>query len=119
MAVGLRALIGDDAMRATALFVDRVRALYDVREVIAFGSRVRGNNHPDSDFDLAVVLNGPSDGDARDFLGIKLDMADEAFDVLLETGILIQPLPLWKKDFVHPVNPRLMRNIMDEGIRVS
>ena len=36
-------------------------------------------------------------------------MADVAFDVLLETGIRIQPLPVWEDEWEHPEsysNPR-------------
>jgi len=90
---------------------DRLAALY------VFGSRARGDHRPDSDLDLAIVLNG----DRKDFITTKLDMADRAFDVLLETGILIQPLPLWKDGVTgaHSLgNPALLENISGEGIRL-
>jgi antitoxin ChpS len=44
------------------------------------------------------------------FVDAKLAMADIAYDVLLETGIRIQPLPIWEDDWEHPEsysNPRL------------
>lgn len=55
-----------------------------------FGPRAWGDYRPDSDLDLAVVLNGAHGS----FLDTKLDMAGLAFDALLETGLLVQPLPL-------------------------
>jgi hypothetical protein len=51
----------------------------------------------------------------------KLAMADEAFDVLLETGVRIQPLPIWEDEWAHPdrySNPRLLKNIAREGLRL-
>jgi hypothetical protein len=48
-------------------------------------------------------------------------MADVAFDVLLETGVLISPLPVWTDEWAHPEtysNPSLLRNIAREGVRV-
>ncbi|CBW76961.1 Nucleotidyltransferase (EC 2.7.7.-) (plasmid) [Mycetohabitans rhizoxinica HKI 454] len=50
---------------------------------------------------------------------IALDMAGIAFDVLLETGVLVEALPLWEDEMEHPElfsNPALIRNIHREGI---
>ena len=54
-------------------------------------------------------------------LPTKLAMADEAFEVLLETGIRIQPLPIWEDEWANPdhySNPRLLKNIAREGLRL-
>ena len=67
--------------------------------------------------DVAVLLRG----EHRRLLSAKLDMADVAFDVLLETGILISPLPIWRDEWEHPenhANPALLRNIGRKGIRL-
>jgi predicted nucleotidyltransferase len=101
-----------------AAFVAKLRGAYDVAHVIMFGSRARGDGRPDSDLDLAVVLNGAR----RDFIATKLDMAGTAFDVLMDTGILVQPFPVWEGDLDHPElfpNPSLIRNIAREGIRLG
>jgi hypothetical protein len=48
-------------------------------------------------------------------------MADIAFDVLLETGVLISPLPIWSDEWEHPENysnPALLHNIERDGIRI-
>ena len=55
------------------------------------------------------------------FLPTKLAMADVAFDVLLETGINISPLPVWLDEWEHPEtysNPLLLKNIANDGIRL-
>jgi hypothetical protein len=45
-------------------------------------------------------------------------MADVAYDVLLETGINISPLPIWLDEWEHPeeyANPSLLQRISNEG----
>ncbi|HLJ72254.1 MAG TPA: hypothetical protein VKU03_13115 [Roseiarcus sp.] len=40
-------------------------------------------------------------------------------DVLLDTNLLISPLPIWEEDWNHPEthsNPRLLENIRREGL---
>jgi hypothetical protein len=66
---------------------------------------------------VAVLLRG----EHRRFLSTKLDMADVAFDVLLDTGILVSPLPVWLDEWEHPEtysNPALLHNIDREGMRL-
>ena len=80
--------------------------------------RARGDNGPDSDLDLAVVLGGRR----GDFMGTRLDMAGTAFDAMLETGVLVQAFPLWDDDLAHPerfTNPALIRTIAKHGIRLG
>ena len=99
------------------LFVQRVSDAYDLDAAILFGSRARRDHRPDSDADVAVLLHGRH----GPFLDTKLALADIAYEVLLETGILIQPLPVWEDEWEdpdHAANPRLIRNIAREGIRL-
>jgi hypothetical protein len=72
---------------------------------------------PDSDADVAVLLVGAH----KPFLDTKLKMSDAAYDILLDTGINISPLPVWLDEWEHPetyVNPALLANIAREGVRV-
>jgi hypothetical protein len=44
-----------------------------------------------------------------------------AYDVLLETGINVAPLPIWLDEWNHPENysnPALLHNIAKEGVRL-
>jgi predicted nucleotidyltransferase len=100
---------------ALQLFNERLNRRYAIKEVLLFGSRARGEFLPDSDADVAVLLRGAP----GKFLPTKLEMADIAYDVLLETGIRIQPLPIWEEEWQHPENysnPRLLENIAREGV---
>lgn len=102
---------------AAHAFLERVREHFDVAEAILFGSRARGDFSPDSDADVAVLLRGAPGR----FLPTKLEMSDIAYDLLLDTGINVSPLPLWLDEWAHPEtysNPRLLANIAREGIRL-
>jgi antitoxin ChpS len=99
----------------TTLFIEKIAALFPVNRVLMFGSRARGDYSAESDVDLAILMAGP----IGDFFDIKLKMDDVAYDVLLETGVRIQPLPIWQEEWQHPErysNPYLIKNIQREGI---
>ena len=109
--------VDTDTAKAARVFVERVAAQYPVSGAILFGSRARGSYRPDSDADIAVLLRGYR----GKFVDTKLAMADIAYDVLLETGVHIQPLPIWEDEWEHPEsysNPGLLRNISRDGIRL-
>lgn len=109
--------IDPDTEKAVRRFLDLIASRYDVVGTIVFGSRVRGTHRPGSDADVAVLLSG----EHQRFLTTKLAMADIAFDVLLETGINISPLPVWLDEWEHSENysnPALLQNIASEGLRM-
>ena len=108
-------LIDDDTKCAVHLFIERIAQQNDVAGAFLFGSRARGAYQPDSDADVAVLLRG----EHGHFMQTKLAMADIAFDVLLDTGINISPLPIWLDEWEHPEtysNPSLLANIVKEGV---
>jgi len=88
-----------------------------VQSAILFGSRARGSFRADSDADIAVVLAGPR----GKFMTTKLEMADMAFDVMLDTGIRVEALPVWVEEWANPEayrNPFLLRNIERDGVLI-
>lgn len=102
---------------AVRRFLDQLAARYDIAGAYLYGSRARGTHRPDSDADVAVLLRG----EHRDFLATKLDMADVAFDRMLETGVLVSPLPVWLDEWEQPQdypNPALLHHIAREGVRL-
>lgn len=107
--------IDPDTENAVHRFLELIADRYDMACAILYGSRARGTHRPDSDADVAVLLRG----EHQRLLTKKLAMADVAYDVLLETGINISPLPIWLDEWEHPEshsNPALLRNIASEGI---
>jgi predicted nucleotidyltransferase len=106
-----------DTERAARSFIARVAREYDLSGAILFGSRARGEFRSDSDADIAVLLHGHRGR----FLETKLAMADIAYEILLETGVLVQPLPVWEDEWEHPEthsNPALLLSINREGVRL-
>lgn len=102
---------------AARTFLAKVADRYDMSGAILFGSRARRNHRPDSDADIAVLLRGPH----GEFVDTKLALADIAYEVLLDTGILIQPMPVWEDEWRHPerhASPSLLRNINRDGVRL-
>lgn len=108
-------LSSSPVLHAARDFVARVAARWPLRGAMLFGSQARGSAHAGSDTDVAVLLGG----EPGDFVATKLALDDLAYDVLLESGIRIQPLPIWEREWAHPeqyANPRLLRNIAREGL---
>jgi len=118
--VGLeQEVMGDilDIEQAVVRFGRRVTEHYEVAQLILFGSRARGDYHAESDADVAVILKGP----VGDFLETKLSLADIAFDNLVETGVLVQALPVWESEWEQPEHydsPALLQNILRDGTRI-
>ena len=109
--------IDRDTEKAVRRFLALLDNHYQMAGAIHYGSRARGTHHPDSDADVAVLLNG----DHQRTLTTTLDMSDIAYDVLLDTGINISPLPVWIDEWEHPErhsNPNLLHNIAREGIHL-
>jgi predicted nucleotidyltransferase len=103
--------------RAVRAFMQRIAGRYSVSEGILFGSRARHTHHAQSDADIAVVLKGTHGNRTA----AAIDMTGVAFDVLLETGILVEALPLWADEIQHPelfAKPALIQNIRRDGVRL-
>ena len=100
---------------ATRAFAKRIAQAYPTQKAILFGSRARGTAHDESDADVAIILKcavGP-------FSKTKMAMNDIAYDILLDTGIRIQPLPVWEAEWAHPENysnPCLLQSIARDGV---
>ena len=92
-------------------FAERVRKDYPTADVIAFGSRARGDHHEDSDLVVCVLLEQHQTADA-----------DRSFELAWEVCCCRHPLMttivMSKARFEIERNPAyfLIRNIKSEGI---
>lgn len=110
----LRSELDPQTVKAVEAFKVKLARDFPIEQTILFGSRARNQHQDQSDADVAVVLQGIS----GPFIDTKLAMDDVAYEVLLDTGIRIQPLPIWRNEWVQPdqyTNPRLLANIRSEG----
>jgi predicted nucleotidyltransferase len=110
-----RRLLQRDTEHAVQAFARRVADEYDLLGAVLFGSRAGHGYRPDSDADLAVLLRG----ERGPRIDVALRLADIAFEVMLETGILIDAIPFWEEEWAHPerfANPALIENIRREGV---
>jgi DNA invertase Pin-like site-specific DNA recombinase len=115
--VPVRPLLDAETERAARAFLKRLEGKYPLREAILFGSRARGDHKPDSDADIAVIL----EGEKGDRYKVSGDMAGVEFHVLMETGVMVQGLPLWEDELARPEsfsNPALIANILREGVHL-
>ena len=105
----------DNVSLTSKLFLTRINEKYDLEKAILFGSYARHEAREQSDMDIAILLRGIH-GQRADTV---LDMASIAFDVMMETGILVDAVPFWMDEWQHPEqfkNPALIRNIQQDGI---
>lgn len=83
-----------------------------IREVILYGSHVRGEPTKDSDIDILVLID-----DSIDPFEVRRSLSDLLFDILLEEGELISVVVL-PEDFFENYNYPFMLNVKKEGVRV-
>lgn len=92
----------------------RLEALYGERlvEVILFGSVARGEDTPESDVDVLVVLSGPFDRYEE-----NKHLADITLDLMARYGAFVTPVVMPESTFRHEDWP-LLRNVRKEGIPI-
>lgn len=80
--------------------------------IILYGSFARGDNRPDSDLDILILVDREK-ADWKDDKKIKYPL----YDIELETSQVISPLIITKKDweYKYPSTP-LYANIKQDGI---
>jgi uncharacterized protein len=116
-AQGQIASLDPQTLAAAKAFLKHIAPRYSLQEARLFGSRVRNTHRPESDLDLAIVLSGRK-GDRG--AAVK-DLAAVAFHVMMETGVMVDALPLWAEELSAPEafsKPALIENILREGLRL-
>lgn len=102
--------------RAVRKFIARIPVDLPVERVLLYGSRARGDYGPDSDADVAVILRRG----AADWKLLWV-LTGLAYDVFVDTGVMIQPVPVSSQDWADPdgfPRPSFLRNVAREGIQL-
>lgn len=86
----------------------------DVKAIL-YGSRARGDAHPDSDIDLLVLI--PDIYEGNGFVEKHGRISDQLYFLSLELGVDISPLILLRKMFYERKTPFTI-NVMNEGIEI-
>ena len=109
-----------DTESAVRTFLARLPAELRLQYAILYGSRARGEDRPDSDADLALILaEGEGEGDGEGDWQLVGSLAELAYDVFLERGVLIQPVPISLSHWLNPERfprPAFLRNVARDGI---
>ena len=99
-------------------FLERLGGRYVIVVVYLYGSRARQTHSEESDADLAIILKNHQEP----MFDTRSTMSEIAFDVLLDTGILIHPFPLLEDDWLHAdqfTNPDLIHNIRRDAVAIA
>ena len=112
----------DDAVVASTLrdLDRRLQRRFGPRYVklMLFGSRARRDHGPDSDADVAVVLRGPIVNE----WALTKDVLKETYDLLLETGLYIEPWLIAAEELLNPdvaVGDDLAKTILRDGVALE
>jgi len=83
-------------------------------EIYLYGSRARGDNRPDSDWDILVIT--PRNKVTFDY---ESNLRDPIYDIELESGQIISLIVYSKADWINkmPFSP-LFSNVQKEGIKI-
>jgi len=99
--------------QAVEEFKDRLLAALpdQVRDIILFGSKARGDGYPESDIDLLVVLENPTK-EQTDTVG------DIMFDILFNRGVELSAITFSREEAMQQreLGTPLIRNVAEEGI---
>lgn len=98
-----RTIAEEAARRLVDVYGDRLR------QVVLFGSWVRGEAHEESDVDLVVVLD-----QVRDRASERDRIVDALFDLEADSGRAIEAFPVAEAD-ARERNRPLVRSALDEG----
>ena len=92
----------------------RVAERLPLSRLILFGSRARGDNEPDSDIDVLVVLDGPVSHESEEYV------RSCAWELSYENGVVIFPLVVARTEWEEgPASASLLAvAVGNEGVEV-
>jgi len=92
----------------------RVAERLPLSRLVLFGSRARGDNEPDSDIDVLVVLEGPVSRESEEYV------RSCAWELSYENGVVIFPLVVARTEWEEgPTSASLLAvAVGNEGVEV-
>jgi len=92
----------------------RVAERLPLSRLVLFGSRARGDNEPDSDIDVLVVLDGPVSRESEEYV------RSCAWELSYENGVVIFPLVVARTEWEEgPTSASLLAvAVGNEGVEV-
>lgn len=96
------------AINVATKYIDFVKVKYNIKTAILFGSYAKGTNHPDSDIDIAIVLNHVDD---------IIDAQIELMKLRRDIDLRIEPHPFNSEDF--NANNPVVDEILKFGINLN
>ena len=92
----------------------RVAERLPLNRLVLFGSRARGDNEPDSDIDVLVVLDGPVSRESEEYV------RSCAWELSYENGVVIFPLVVARTEWEEgPASASLLAvAVGNEGVEV-
>jgi predicted nucleotidyltransferase len=105
----MRQYKGDDHI--LNLFVQELRRQLgpELRQVILFGSRARGDAAPDSDYDCLAIVDEVSPA-------MKANIAEVAGEFLYRHDAIFSVFPMSQEMYQHDTYEPLLINVRQEGI---
>ena len=89
-------------------YIEKIKELYEIQEVYLFGSFAKGNEHADSDIDIAIISNDFND---------RIDAMIELMLLTQDIDLRIEPHPFNEKDFNE--NSPFVDEIKNTGLKVA
>lgn len=115
--INLKNLKMDEVIDKFIMGLEELHLREKIEKIYLFGSRAKGVERPDSDYDLLLVIKNTEDVNRV----LREKLYDLVMDVLLETGRLIS-LKIFKKEKFEDLcslETPFIENVLKEGVKVG
>jgi uncharacterized protein len=83
-------MVNQSVIETAKLYIQNIPESMELKKAYLFGSYAQGNEHKDSDIDIAVVI-----GKMDDFFSIQMEL----MRLRRTIDLRIEPHPIWEEDF--------------------
>ena len=83
-------MVDQSIIDTAKLYIQRIPENMELKKAFLFGSYAKGNEHKDSDIDIAIVI-----GKMDDFFSVQMQL----MRLRRTVDLRIEPHPIWEGDF--------------------